>query len=215
MARPQLPSWILSVISFGLIGFFIIWLTLTYLPVLIVEVKYSSFQLLKSSFGVTDLRSLFIPNFKNLDLQGYSNYQDYGITIPVLNLDEPVVFNVDPNDEQAYGEALKKGIAHASGTSFPDSSGLGYYFAHSSSPELRSQYNAVFYLLGKLKLDDPIYIWQEQKKFKYLVSEIKVTQPEDISFLETEYDNEAIVLQTCWPPGTTSQRLLVFAQRVE
>jgi sortase (surface protein transpeptidase) len=40
-----------------------------------------------------------------------------------------------------------------------------------------------------------------------------VTNPDDVSFLNQPYDQETIVMQTCWPPGTTSQRLLVFAER--
>lgn len=207
-------SWFMTAVSFGLLGFFLLWLCLTYIPVLIVELKYQSFVMIKNAYGVTDLRELVLPNFTALDLDGASKYQDYGITIPRLNLDEPVIFNVDPNDKQIYSAALRKGIAHASGTAFPDRPGLGYYFAHSSSPELRTQFNAVFYLLGKLEPDDRIYIWHNQERFAYRVTEKKITSPDDVSFLAEHPDSEKIVLQTCWPPGTTTQRLLIFGERV-
>jgi LPXTG-site transpeptidase (sortase) family protein len=208
-------TWFISALSGGLIGICLIWLSLTYIPVFIVEIQYQSFVIVKNIYGVTDLRELVLPQFSALDLHGASKYQAYGITIPSLNLDEPVIFNVDPNNKLAYSAALKQGIAHASGTAFPDSPGLGYYFAHSSSPELRTQFNAVFYLLGKLETSDDIYIWHDQEKYAYRVTEKRVTSPDDVSFLQTPPDTEKIVLQTCWPPGTTSQRLLVFAERVE
>lgn len=205
------PSF-LPIISGVLVLWFFIWLYLTFVPIMVVEAKYLSFKV-ASSLGVTDLRALFVPNFESLNLQATSKHRDYGITIPSLNLDEPVVFNVDPNDTQAYSAALRLGIAHASGTAFPDNPGLGYYFAHSSNPDLRRQFNAVFYLLGKMNPGDDVYIWHEDQRHDYVVTHTQVTDPDDVAFLYQEYDQETIVMQTCWPPGTTSQRLLVFAER--
>lgn len=203
----------LTILAFLLISFSLIWLLITYLPVLAVEMRYQSLQIVRSTFGVDDLRTLLIPNFSTFNLAASSRHRDYGITIPKLGIDEPVIFNVDPNDEAAYTAALRKGIAHASGTAFPDNPGLGYYFAHSSNPDFRSQYNAIFYLLGKLENGDEIYIWQEGKRHDYVVTAQKVVDPRDVSFLTQEYTAETIVLQTCWPPGTSSQRLLVWGER--
>ncbi|HYD35874.1 MAG TPA: sortase [Vitreimonas sp.] len=211
--RSKGPAWLWPLIIACLVIVFLIWLFLTYVPVLIVETKYQSRQLLSQVFNVTDIREIFIPNFEALGFRGASKYKDYGIVIPAIYLDEPVVFNVDPNDQTAYTAALKQGIAHASGTAFPDNPGIGYYFAHSSNPEFRHQYNAVFYLLGKLKPQDEIFIWHENEYVRYVVSTTKITEPEDVSFLNQPADAETIVLQTCWPPGTTQKRLLVFAQR--
>ncbi len=200
-----------------LVGFiaFLAWLFLVVLPVVFVEAKYQ-FKTFFSSLGFSSPSALFRPNFENFTIVGNaSKNKDYGIIIPKLGLDERVVFNVDPNDTQQYTAALKKGIAHASSTSYPDSNGLGYYFAHSSSPGLQVQYNAVFYLLNKLEAGDEIYIWHEEKRYRYLVESKQINQPSDVSFLYENYDGEMIVLQTCWPPGTTKERLLVFARRAK
>lgn len=208
-------DWFVTLTSATLIMVFMAWLSLTYIPVLMVETKYQFQQVLTGVFGVQDIRQLIIPNFEGiLDLRGQSRHQAYGITIPRLQLDEPVVFNVDPNDKTAYTKALRQGIAQASGTAIPDNPGLGYYFAHSSSPDLRFQYNAVFYLLGKLKPDDEVFIWHDEQRYEYRVTHSQVVNPDDVSFLQQEYSAETIVLQTCWPPGTTSKRLLVFAERI-
>jgi LPXTG-site transpeptidase (sortase) family protein len=212
-------NWKNPLLLTGLIGIcfsiFIFWLIATLLPVAIVEAKYQYRTFLQDTFGAPSLRALILPALKFPDLKANSKYKDYGITIPSLYLDEPVVFNVDPNDEEQYRTALKKGIAHASGTGFPDNAGIGYYFAHSSNAEVRNQYNAVFYLLGKLQPNDEVFIWHEDQRFDYVVTETRITDPEDVSFLNVEYFGETIVLQTCWPPGTTEQRLLVFAERVK
>lgn len=198
-----------------LLGFlaFLLWVLTVLLPIAVVEVKFQ-LRHMANSLGFSDWRSALVPDFRGVGIIGNSSKNKaYGIIIPRLGIDEPVVFNVDPNDEQQYTAALKQGIAHASSTSYPDESGLGYYFAHSSSPGFRSQFNAIFYLLNKLEVDDEVYIWHEQKRYRYLVTHKEIRQPSEVDFLYQKYDGEHIVLQTCWPPGTTKERLLVFAKR--
>jgi len=215
--RQTLITWVANPITAGvlsvvfiLIG--LIWFWLTVLPVVAVEARYQYKSSMQKIFGSTDWRAIILPN-ADWDLQGGSRHREYGIAIPSIFLDEPVVFNVDPNRPQEYQAALKEGIAHASSTAFPDNGGVGYYFAHSSSPEMRRQYNAIFYTLGKLKPGDDVYIWFENEKYRYQVTDSIITDDEDVSFLEANYDQETIILQTCWPPGTTAKRRLVFAER--
>jgi LPXTG-site transpeptidase (sortase) family protein len=199
---------------------FVLWLLSVVLPVTLIEIRYQYRKVLSDVFHVSDLRGLVSPQFR-LDLRGYtSKFTKNGITIPSVFVDEPVMYNVDPNDERAYVEALKHGIAHASSTAFPGqptqagTGGLGYYFAHSSTPSFVRQLNAVFYLLDKVKIDDEVYIWHEGERHDYKVYAKQITAPDDLSFLHRPYDTETIVLQTCWPPGTTSKRLLVFAHLI-
>lgn len=193
--------------------FFLYWCLATLLPVLFVEIHYQFNHALLTYFKTSDLRGVVLPQFRFIAETNSSKNAQAGITIPSLYLDEPILFNVDPNDQKAYTAALKKGIAHASGTSLPDSGGLGYYFAHSSQAEFVSRYNAVFYLLGKLHKNDLILVWHEGKHYDYSVTNTAVTESSDVTFLHKAYDKETIVLQTCWPPGTTWKRLLVFAER--
>ncbi len=193
----------------GLLAF-VIWLILVILPIVFVELKYQARTIVR----IINPKALFVPDFSGMTIVGNtSKNKDYGIIIPKLGIDEKVVFNVDPNDEQAYRAALQQGIAHASSTALPDSQGLGYYFAHSSNPAFKKQYNAIFYLLNKLEVDDEIYIFHEQKRYRYLVTSKEIKNPADTAFLYSSYPQETIVLQTCWPPGTTRDRLLIFAQR--
>ncbi len=201
---------IITVFSIGLISTSLIFLLLIYGPVIKVEAKYQYQHFLIQTFNVSSIRELILPNLK-FDYQGQSSHPDFGLVIPAIFLDEPAIPDVDPNDEPAYTSALKKGIAHAAGTSLPGGSGVGYYFAHSSSPELRTQYNAVFYLLGKLKPGDEVFLWYKGKKHLYKVTHTQETMAEDISFLDVDDSQSTIVLQTCWPAGTTAKRLLVFA----
>lgn len=201
-----------AIALFGLIAF-LVWIIFVILPVVFVEIKYQ-FRSTFAAIGLDNPRTFFLPDPSGMTIIGNgSKNKDYGIFVPKISLDEKVIFNVDPNDEEQYRAALKQGIAHASSTSYPDSNGLGYYFAHSSNPSFHLQYNAVFYLLDKLESGDEVYIWKERKRYRYLVSEKMIKESNDIAFLYQQYDGEMIVLQTCWPPGTTQKRLLVFAKR--
>ena len=205
-------SLIISVSAFCSLLVFTIWFISVVVPVLAVELHYQILKVAKETFKVTSLQQLIIPNI-TLRVDDTSRYaQSGGISIPSIYVDEPVIYNIDPNNKEIYSIALKSGIAHAAGTGLPGSGGLGYYFAHSSSVPFVRQYNAVFYLLGKLKPGDTIVLWREGQRFPYTVSTTQITYPNDVSFLNKPYDKETVVLQTCWPPGTSLQRLLVFAQ---
>lgn len=204
----------LSILGFLCLFIFGVWAISVALPVVKVEISYQYKSILRDVFHVDNIRRLILPQFR-FDLTGMrSKHKTNGITIPAIFIDEPVIYNVDPNDSSVYLAALKKGIAHASGSSFPGTGGLGYYFAHSSSAQFVNQYNAVFYLLGKLKPGDPIYIWHDGVRADYEVSYSEVTSPADLAFLKNKPETETIVLQTCWPPGTTRSRLLVYAKFV-
>jgi LPXTG-site transpeptidase (sortase) family protein len=200
---------VLATLSIICFVFFIFSMIFTYGPVVGVELKYQYKKTLHSLFNVTDLRSLILPTV-NLEIITAQN-QKFGMEIPALYIDEPIIYNVDPHDKTQYMAALKQGIAHAAGTDLPGYPGLGYYFAHSSEPDLRNQYNAIFYLLGKLQNNDQVFIWKDGEKYEYRVYDKKVVSPADLSFLSQRYDRPTIVLQTCWPPGTTNMRMLVFA----
>ena len=210
MRRLLTPSF-LSVASIGLILFFVISMVWTYAPIAWVELSYQSNKVLHEVFHANSLQELILPNI-DLSAMGVKN-RKLGMQIPSLYLDEPIIFNVDPHDKNAYTTALKKGIAHAAGTDLPGYEGLGYYFAHSSEVDFHNQYNAVFYLLGKLKENDEVILWQDDNHYNYRVRSTKITSPNDVSFLNQTYERPTIVLQTCWPPGTTQKRLLIFAER--
>jgi len=137
---------------------------------------------------------------------------DFGIVIPKIGANAKIFPNVDPFDEEAFLPVLRRGVAHAQGTSFPGQGGNIYLFAHSTDAFYNvGRYNAVFYLLGKLDAGDEIDIFYHQKLYKYLVTEKKVVAPEAIEyFFETK--KEVLTLQTCYPPGTTLKRMIIRAK---
>ncbi|HSX09584.1 MAG TPA: sortase [Candidatus Saccharimonadales bacterium] len=137
----------------------------------------------------------------------------FSILIPKLGIDEKVVANVDPNDPNAYLPVLQHAIAHAKGSVFPGDFGTTYLFAHSTDNWWDvGRYNAVFYTLSNLSVGDEIDVFYNNRRYTYTVTQQLISSPEDVTLLTSEHSGPSkLVLQTCWPPGTSFKRLYVIA----
>lgn len=138
----------------------------------------------------------------------------FSIVIPKIGASAKVFANVDSSDPNQFLPILMQGVAHAKGTVFPGMKGNIYLFAHSTDNFWDvGRYNAVFYLLKDLKVGDEITIFFQNKRYNYIVNNTKIVDPSDVSYIvnSQKQKKEQLILQTCWPPGTTWQRLLVFA----
>lgn len=139
----------------------------------------------------------------------------FSIAIPKIGAAARIFPNVDPSDEKGYLPILQQGVAHSIGTVFPGMPGNIYLFAHSTDNFWNvGRYNAIFYLLKDLQPGDDVTVFYENIRHDYVVTETKIVGPNDISHIvdAQKQGNEVLILQTCWPPGTTFQRLLVFAK---
>lgn len=207
-------SGVVLLLSSVLVGVGIYVLLMIYGPVMLVEAGYQ-FKSFSRAMGAEDRGwiGFFVPNF-SYDLTAIKFEGEYGIVIPKIFIKEAVVLNVDPTNKDVYLSALAQGIAHAAGTALPGDGGLGYYFAHSSGISgVSTGFNAKFYLLGKLEVGDEVVMYRDGERYEYKVIDTKVTSADDVSFLDHEGE-ERIVLQTCWPVGTSAKRLVVTAERV-
>ncbi|OGD93296.1 hypothetical protein A2697_03050 [Candidatus Curtissbacteria bacterium RIFCSPHIGHO2_01_FULL_41_44] len=140
---------------------------------------------------------------------------DFSIIVEKIGADAPVIPNVDASNKLVYEQALRRGVAHALGTAFPGQAGVTYLFAHSTDTIFNvPRYNAVFYLLGDMKPGDPIVIFFKGRRYDYQVRETKITEATDVSYFTLKTTEQILVLQTCYPPGTTWKRLLVIAKPV-
>ena len=137
----------------------------------------------------------------------------FSILIPKIGASAKIFPNVDPNDPNAYLPVLQQGIAHAQGSVFPGHSGNTYLFAHSTDNWWDvGRYNAVFYTLNNLSTNDQIVVFFENRRYDYVVTQKIISNPEDTSLITANHHGpQQLVLQTCWPPGTTWKRLYVIA----
>lgn len=142
--------------------------------------------------------------------------EEFGIVIPKLGANAPVIADVDWQNSAEYQRVLAKGVAHARGTSLPGENGNIFIFSHSGVDFYEAaRYNALFYLLNKLVSGDKVYLFYKGEKFVYTVTEKKTVSPDDIGALEGDKTKKTVTLMTCWPAGTTLKRLIVEAVQVE
>lgn len=141
---------------------------------------------------------------------------DFTLLIPKISLNSKVFPNVDPSNKEEYLSVLKNGVAHAKFTAFPGTEGLVYIFGHSTDfPWNIQQYNALFYDIKDLKEGDEIIVLYNNKPYVYKTLYQKIIDNDNLVYLNSQTNAKMLVLQTCWPPGTTWKRLIVVAQLVE
>lgn len=193
----NLPQ-ILIKTGIGLIAVSVILFIFIFAPVAKVELNYTL-----SNKKLTDI--------KPID-------KEFSIVIPKINANSKIIAGVDPFNSGIYQVALTKGVAQAKGTAMPDQIGNMFLFSHSSANLLEaSRYNSIFYLLSKLEKNDEIDIYYKNAKYKYKVTDKKIVNANDVSYLNPirQLADKTLTLMTCWPAGTTYKRLLVIAKEIK
>jgi len=155
------------------------------------------------------------PKIDPVDIAKMLDLPDSGFSVyvPKIEAKSKVIRNVNAGNKTEYMEALKEGVAHAAGSAYPGQGKTVYLFAHSTQWGLNQiRYNAVFYLLDELVAGDPVQVLKDNKLYEYVVEEKKVVGAKEVEYLQYKEEGEVLVLQTCWPIGTTWKRLLIFAR---
>jgi len=136
---------------------------------------------------------------------------EFYLKIPKLKIEVPIIPNVDGSDETAYLKALESGVAHFAGTALPGEGGNIFIFGHSSYyANQPGNYKTVFKNLNNLQIGDEIVVRFNGQDYVYSVNQKKQVKPSDVEYLAPT-SSEQLSLMTCWPPGTTSYRLIVIA----
>ena len=65
-----------------------------------------------------------------------------------------------------------------------------------------------------LEKNDEVDIFYQGQRYVYRVIGREIVDPSQVQYLTRKTNREFLTLQTCWPPGTTLKRLLIFAVRV-
>jgi LPXTG-site transpeptidase (sortase) family protein len=138
---------------------------------------------------------------------------DFSIVIEKIGVNAPVNADITVTNKDAYNEALKTGIAHASVTDYPSAEpGNVYMFAHSAIDFWNlGKYAKVFNLLRKLEIGDNIHVFYEGDDYVYEVVNEEIYKGWDTYPLTRATVEPVLTLQTCDPPGTTLNRLVVTA----
>ena len=193
----------------------------TFWPVILAFSKHATDNLLGKKYEAAQQVST-IQSFGSLLGKADPNLKilvpkdpNFSIIVEKIGADAPVIANVDASNKTVYEAALKRGVAHALGTAFPGQPGVSYLFAHSTDTIFNvPRFNAIFYLLKDMEPGDRIVIFFNGKRYDYLTVEKKITEASDVSYFTLKTSEQILVLQTCYPPGTTWKRLLIIAKPV-
>lgn len=222
----------LAVRFFGYLLFFTGLITFIFLlgPLIQAEVKYRIDRTLGVKRTIANATSssgsITQQSQDNTAKESFSNIQareneivpistEFGIVIEKINANALVVANVNAANEREYVNALQKGVAQALGSTPPGQPGNLYLFSHSTdAPWNIIRFNAIFYLLRELDPGDRVIIFYQNKRYDYIVFDKIITSPDDVSYLNNRYGAPVLTLQTCDPPGTLFNRLIVRAKLV-
>ncbi len=144
---------------------------------------------------------------------------DNRVIIPKIGKNIPLV-NVEHHDagnsnewHKIFMKELENGVVKYPGSADPGNIGNSFIFWHSSNyPWAKWDYNDVFALLNKLENGDEIIVYFQQKKYVYVVKDKLVVKPGSVSSLGWDETHKQLTLMTCWPLGTTLNRLLVVTE---
>lgn len=141
---------------------------------------------------------------------------DPKLIIPKINLEIPVVYDVETIAEDAVQAGMENGVVHYATTSHPGEKGNGAIFGHSSSNILnRGKYKFALVLLNRLELNDTFYLEKDGVRYVYKVFDKKVVKPTDVWVLnDVEGKTSTMALITCDPPGTAINRLVVWGEQI-
>lgn len=142
------------------------------------------------------------------------SYLDFHLLIPALNINAPVIADVDGSNQSAYDKALEDGVAQLQGSAKPGQGSNIFIFGHSSFYWWKpGNYKEIFRNLDDLKEGDEIILWYNSREYQYQVTSKQTVDPNQVDVtLPTK--EEQVSLMTCVPPGTTLKRLIVVAKRI-
>lgn len=137
------------------------------------------------------------------------------LLIPKIQVQAPIIFRVG-NKLADIAEALKKGVVYYPQSVLPGEKGKVIILGHSApSGWPKINYYHVFNELNELKEGDEIFIYFQNREYRYRVIQKFFVKPgaKLDSFL-TNSEKYVLILLSCWPPGQREQRIVIEAQQI-
>lgn len=141
----------------------------------------------------------------------YASEKYFSVAMPTLGIqDLAVAHPQDPFSRDGILTPLQYGVGHLFG--YPGGGGKIMIYGHSSGyPWDYSQFTKVFRQINKLKVGDRVYVTYSGTVYTYEVTFHETVDASDTSPFNDNGTGEELILYTCWPPDSISQRYLVHA----
>lgn len=137
------------------------------------------------------------------------------LVIPKIGVETPIVIPRN-NSKSAILASLEEGVGLYPGSVNPGVSGRSIILGHSSLASwYRGGYATIFSLLPNLQPGDEVIVFANGERLTYEVYDSQVMSPQAVnSFVNQPVQGHEIVLITCYPIGSASQRNVVSARLV-
>ena len=141
----------------------------------------------------------------------YSSEKYFAISVPAISLsDLTITHPQDPFSKNGILEPLKLGVGHLFG--YPGTGGKIMVYGHSSGyPWDLSQFTKIFRQINRLNPGDRVYVTYAGSLYTYEVTHKQAVDAADTTPFNDNGNGEELILYTCWPPDSISQRYLVHA----
>jgi LPXTG-site transpeptidase (sortase) family protein len=160
------------------------------------------------------------------ELEQWGIARAWSITIPSLGIRAPVLLpsmkNWSLRAWDMLEEQMQVGLNHGA-VAYPNSSGPGrkgnlIIAGHSSPPTesaRKSEFGSLFSLLPDIKIGEVISITTAGSPITYRVFEKTIVSPQMTSILEQQSEESILKVITCFPVGSTRDRLVVLAKKID
>lgn len=139
----------------------------------------------------------------------------FAITMPSLEIyDLAITHPDDPFSKDGILRPLQYGVGHLFG--YPGGGGKIMIYGHSSGyPWDVSEFTKIFRQINRLQVGDRVYVTYAGSIHVYEITGAQTVSASDTSAFDDDGTGEELILYTCWPPDSVSQRYLVHAMPVE
>ena len=201
------------------VGYFLIYPQFTDLKIKYMQINLSRIAKDTAFSFLTTISPSKVPK-ENTKILGVTTIED-SLANTEIDLNNKILealkmeIKIDPIDVQGYiyqgetSETMSQGFWHYPISQYPGEKGnvviIGHRFQH--IPPAKN----TFYNLDKLKIGDEIVIRHTEGEYKYIIVDIEITDPTDISILENT-DDYRLTLVTCTPLWTSEKRLVITAK---
>ena len=169
-----------------------------------------------TSSVTTQPRQQIVSTVAPKSINPYASEKYFAITMPTLGItDLTITHPQDAATNEGVLSILKLGVGHL--FSYPGGGGKAMIYGHSSGyPWDVSEFTKIFRKINGLKVGDKVYVTYAGNLHVYQVSFTETIPAKDANIAFQDQGNgEELILFTCWPPDSITQRYLVHAVPVE
>jgi len=152
-------------------------------------------------------------NVENTRNPSISAKEPDSLFIPKIGVQAPLIFSPTSSPEDIRA-TLKKGVLHYPDSALPSEEGETIILGHTAPDNWpKINYYHVFNRLNELEKGDEIFIYFQNKEYRYQVTK-KFFVPEGakVDYVPLTNSKFMVILLSCWPPNKGDQRIIVQAE---